>query len=75
MNSPKNKQLTSACNGQKTSVTFFALRSKKVATCFLRVEAGVSFRKRPKRIKGGVVKIVNQGSQRTSLWLSAAKAG
>ena len=42
---------------------------------FCAVEQCVSFRKRPKRIKGGVVKIVNQGSQRTSLWLSAAKAG
>jgi hypothetical protein len=28
-----------------------------------------------KRIKGGVVKVVKKGIQRTSLWLSAAKAG
>jgi hypothetical protein len=39
------------------------------------VNAGVSFRKRPKRIKGGVVKVVNKEIQRTSRWLSAAKAG
>jgi hypothetical protein len=39
------------------------------------VNAGVSFRKRPKRIKGGVVKVMNKEIQRTSRWLSAAKAG
>jgi hypothetical protein len=39
------------------------------------VNAGVSFRKRPKRIKAGVVKVVNKEIQRTSRWLSTAKAG
>jgi hypothetical protein len=39
------------------------------------VNAGVSFRKRPKRIKGGVVKVMNKEIQRTSRWLSAAQAG
>jgi hypothetical protein len=67
--------LTSACNGQSSAVTHFALRSKIAASETLLVEAGVSFRKRPKRIKGGVVKVVNKEIQRTSRWLSTVKAG
>jgi hypothetical protein len=51
------------------------LLSKKVAIKNLLGEPGVSYRKRPKRIKGGVVKVVKKGIQRTSLWLSTANAG
>jgi hypothetical protein len=51
------------------------LRGKKAAIKNLLGEPGVSFRKRPKRIKAGVVKVVKKEIQRTSRWLSTAKAG
>jgi hypothetical protein len=69
--------ITSACYGQKTVVTFCAipLRGRKSRQLFLAADASVSFRKRRKKIKGGVVKVVKKGIQRTILWLYAAKAG
>jgi hypothetical protein len=70
--------ITSACTGHFTACAFCVWTSHfyaKVTRCKMRGDAGVSFRKRRKRIKGGVVKVVNQGSQRTSRWLSTAKAG
>ena len=71
-------KLTRACYGLPFRVLFWAwLRHfmPKKARSTATVNAGVSFRKRPKRIKGGVVNVVNKEIQRTSLWLSAAKAG
>ena len=48
---------------------------EKVIYEYNSLKKAVSFRKRPKRIKGGVVNVVNKEIPRTSLWLSAAKAG
>jgi hypothetical protein len=62
--------------GFGTLGTFFAARCwQKSRQVHQTQERNVSFRKRPKRIKGGVVKVVNKEIQRISLWLSAAQAG
>ena len=63
-----NDRITSGFYGLGLTGTFSAaLRWQKSCQLNPTEEPCVSFRKRPKRIKGGVVKVVNQGSQRTSL--------
>jgi hypothetical protein len=49
--------------------------SNKVANCFAPQSNALASKKGRKRIKGGAVKVVNKEIQRTSRWLSAAKAG
>jgi hypothetical protein len=71
-------KLTRACYGLAFRVPFWAwLRHfmPKKSHSMPAVNVGVSFRKRPKRIKSGAVKVVNKENYRTSHWLSAAKAG